>query len=131
VSRTRVVIYPMPRLLHDILHQLLGELEGVELVDVSRDAGDLAAAASRAEADVVIAGEADAAPPAVGSLLDQVPRARALVVSHDGSSGVVYELRPVRRPLGELSAATLRQVVRAATPSFELLLAEPIPRPAP
>jgi hypothetical protein len=121
----------MPRLLHDILRQLLADVDEVELVDPPATNAGIVETAAQTHADLVIATEADAGPREATSLLARMPTTRALAVSHDGRSGVVYELRPVRRPLGELSAATLRQVVRATTPSFEQLLAEPTPRPAP
>lgn len=128
---TRVLIYPMPRLLHDILRRLLADVSGVELVDWPSSTEGIVDAVRQTGADLVIAGERDVPPQAVDSLLDERPRARALAVSRDGRSGVIYELRPVRRAIGELSAATLRAAVRATAGPLELRFAETTPRPAP
>ncbi len=127
---TRVLIYPMPRLLQDILYTLASDVEEVELVGCPDDATGIDDAAVRTGADLVIACDRDAAWHAVDSLLKRMPRTRALAVSADGRSGVLYELRPVRRVIGELSAATLRAAVAATAVPFELPLPDPTPRPA-
>lgn len=127
----RVLIYPMPRLLHDILHHLISEMPEVEMIDCSERGGGIAEAAQRASADVVIAEEADAGPLQACALFERMPRSRALAVSQDGRGGVIYELRPQRRTIGELSAANVRAAMRASTPCTELLRSEPSTQPAP
>lgn len=131
VPPIRVLIFPMPRLLHDILHQLILEVPEVELIECPALAGGLAEAAQRTRADVVIANEADVRPSEACTLLEQMPRSRALAVSHDGHRGVIYELRPHRRTIGELSAGTVRAAVSRALPCPEFLISESPTRPAP
>jgi hypothetical protein len=132
VPTIRVLILPLPRLLQDILHQLLTDVGDVEVLDDDGGAG-LAEAAVRADADVVIAGERDAQPQDACALLRARPQTRALAVSADGRSGVIYELRPHREAIGELSAATVRRAVHAAALSrdCELSNRDPTPRIAP
>jgi hypothetical protein len=132
VAPVRVLIFPLPTLLHDILHKLLAEVGAVQVVDYDGEAG-LAEAASDTAADLVIAEERDAAPAAACALLRARPQARALAVSHDGRSGVIYELRPHREAVGELSTATLQAAIRAAaqTGDCDLSLRDPTPRLAP
>lgn len=127
----RVLILPLPRLLQDIVYQLFSGVDEVDVCERSEGAASLVEAAWLSSADVVIAGERDATPQAAFELLKEMPLARVLAVSHDGRFGVVYEMRPERHAIGELSAATMRSVVNAAAPSSELLLADPNPRSAP
>jgi hypothetical protein len=119
VPTTRVLIFPVPRLLHDILRKLLSDVENVEVVECPAGVGGIAEAAARTNADLVIASEQHAEPGAARALLARVPRARALAVSHDGRSAVLYELRPHRRAIGELSVETVRAAVRRAAPPVE------------
>ena len=128
----RILILPLPRLLHDILHQLLTDVGGVEVLDSDGSDG-LAAAAIRADADLVIASEGDAPPPAACALLRARPRTRTLAVSSDGRSGVIYELRPHREAVSELSAATVRRALRTAplAGDREFSTCDPTPRIAP
>lgn len=51
------------------------------------------------------------APEAVARLLDDYPGLRILVVEDDGREGSMWELRPHRIPLGELSPGRLIQAV--------------------
>ena len=95
VAPTRVLIYPMPRLLHDILCQLLSDDPGVSVLRCPPGANSMAEAAA-GDADLVIASEREAEPSGGVALL-RMPRARALAVTHDGQPGVLYELRPHRR----------------------------------
>ncbi len=127
----RVLIFPMPRLLHDILRHLVSEIPGVETIDCADPAGGIAEAAVRSRADVVIAEQADAGPEQACALFERMPRSRALAVSHDGQGGVIYELRPQRRAIGELSPNTVRAAVQATTACAELLRAESTTQPAP
>jgi hypothetical protein len=119
VPATRVLIFPLPRLLHDIIHELLSDVAGVELVDCPSGVGGIAEAAVQTNAHLVIASERQAQPQAARALLQRMPRAHALAVSHDGRSAVLYDLRPHRCPIGELSAATVRAAVRAASPTAD------------
>jgi chemotaxis response regulator CheB len=129
-TSSRVLLFAMQPLLRDILQKPLTELPGIELVSHERP-GRLADAAIATRADVVIADESAASPEDVGLLLEARPLTRALAVSHDGRSGVLYELRPQRHAIGDLS---VESVLAAMTPppSFpQQLVHESAPRPTP
>ena len=128
-SANRVLLFAIPPLLRDILDQLLSDVPGVDLV-IAATEGSMSGAAIVGEADVVIADESVASPDAVCALLERRPRTRALAVSHDGRTGVLYELRPQRRAIGELSIESLLAGI-ARPASCPQLLSEPSPRPAP
>jgi hypothetical protein len=108
VSATKVLFLPMPRLLSDILRALLVDIPDVEISECSTGDNTIAQAAAIARADLVIASDEAAAPADVYRLMRSRDGARVLTVSHDGRSGEVYELRPHRSHIGELSADTLR-----------------------
>jgi hypothetical protein len=105
VERTRIVLVGLPRLLSDLIVGLGAEERGSEVV--TAEGSDLIAAAEARDADVVVTTAALAAPDAVAALLEARPRLRAIAVDGDGREGVVYELRPHRQELGELSRSTL------------------------
>jgi hypothetical protein len=107
--------------LHDIIHELLSDVVDVEVVDAPSGAGGIAEAAVQTHADLVIACEQQVQPQAARALLRRMPRAHALALSHDGRSAVLYDLRPHTCAIGELSAATVRAAVQAASPSTDPL----------
>jgi hypothetical protein len=125
----RVLLFAMPPLLHDIFDRLLSDVPGVQLIAGARDA-TLSGAAIAARADVVIAEESAASADEVCALLQHRPRTRALAVSHDGRTGVLYELRPQRFPIGDLSLDVVLAGI-APRASCQQLLREPSPRPTP
>jgi hypothetical protein len=118
----------MPRLLDDILGSLLRDEAGVAVVHCPPGASSLAEAAAMTDPDVVIAAEQDTGVSEVSALLKRHPQACALTVSDDGHSGVLYELRPHRRAIGELSAEAVRSTIRQAGRRAELVF-EPQPAP--
>ena len=79
--------------------------------------GDLLAAAKRKRADVVLLGrKAKEESEDYQQLLLQQPRLKVLAIAGDGKTGSLYELRPRRIPLGEISAAALRKAIRERQP---------------
>jgi hypothetical protein len=80
-----------------------GQLDAVE---------GLLAAVRRTRATVLLVGQgADDEQDRYASLLLQQPQLKVVAVEDDGRTGVLYELRPQRVPLGELSAAALRNAI--------------------
>ncbi|MEV6304249.1 hypothetical protein AB0M02_32920 [Actinoplanes sp. NPDC051861] len=55
-------------------------------------------------------------PPAVGRLLHDHPHLRVLIVESDGREGSIWELRPHRSALGELSRSGLVQAIGEVPP---------------
>jgi hypothetical protein len=118
----------MPRLLNDILGSLFADDAGVALLSCPPGATSLSGAAAMTDPDVVIAAEHDAGPSEVSSLLQRSPQVRVLTVTDNGRSGILYELRPHRRTIGELSADAVRSTIRQAGRGAELVF-EPQPAP--
>jgi hypothetical protein len=112
VSPIRVLVFAMPRLLHDILDRLLTGAPEIAVLEGPLPGEDLMGAAVRANADVVIAAERSLARDAICGLLAARARTRLLAISHDGSGGVLYELRPHREAIGELSREAVLESIR-------------------
>jgi hypothetical protein len=111
VTPSRVLVFAMPRLLHDILDRLLTAATDVEVVD-PRAGEDLVDAAVRTQADVVIAPETSVRQEAVCRLFASRARTRLLAISADGRRGDLYELCPQRRAIAELTADAILDSIR-------------------
>ena len=75
---------------------------------------DVLAAARRTRADAVLVGQkAKDEREQYGPLLLRRPRLKVLAIAHDGRTGSLYELRPRRVPLGEMSADVLRRAIQS------------------
>ncbi len=101
----------MPRILREIIEQAVADEPDMEIVE----AGDvpLGQAVESSMADFVIAG-ADYDFGEVARALDVRPRLRVLAVSGDGREAFLYELRPTRTPLGEVSPRRIVDAIRGA-----------------
>jgi DNA-binding NarL/FixJ family response regulator len=110
---TRIVLIDMPRLLREIVREAIADEPDLEVV-AEHDGVVDAHAIEREGADFVIVGsEAAAGGESVRSLVASRRRIRALEVHSDGRESVLYELRPYRIPLGEISSDTLLRTIRA------------------
>jgi hypothetical protein len=113
LHRIRVVLSHMPRLLHDIVHSILAAEPDIQMNDPSSHSTCPMTLDDMRAAHVVIISEAELAHMNYESLLYANPRLRLVAVSGDGRNAALYELRPCRIPLGELSPQTLVDAVRA------------------
>ena len=111
MHRIRVVIANMPRLLHDIVHSVLSAESDIEIDAASLASREIPAATALREVDVVIVAEPELADMNYESLLYQHPRLRLVAIAGDGRAADLYELRPCRISLGELSPRTLVDAV--------------------
>ena len=112
LPRIRVVLSPMPRLLHDIVHSILTAESDIDVDDGSSHSAAPMSLEDVRNAHVVIVTEPEFLRMNYESLLYGNPRLRLVAVSGDGRSAALYELRPCRIPLGELSPQTLVDAVR-------------------
>ena len=102
----------MPTLLLDILKHVVGSAPDMMIVGQIADF-DLAAAAKRMRADVLVVGDdAGHSPREYAQILLSRPGLKVLAITDDGKNGTLYEMRPHYIPLGEISADTLRDAVR-------------------
>ncbi|OJF14213.1 hypothetical protein [Couchioplanes caeruleus] len=110
------VLIDLRGVLGGVVIELLKEAYGDRAVaEVPREV-PLAEAVNRARPQVVVTTLRNDADPAVAThmltrLLDDHPRLRILVVEGDGQSGSLWELRPTRTLLGELSPQLLVRAI--------------------
>lgn len=96
----------------DIVRDALSE-RAVDIVGDLHDEDRLDATVTRVDADCVVWGVVQGDPPAF-ELIASHPRLRVVSLEADGKRAFLYELRPARTPLGELSPTLLAAVVEAA-----------------
>lgn len=121
----------MAPMLHDIFDQLLRGVPGVKLFAGDASATSLVDATVLVNADIVIADEHCTQPDDVCALLERRPHTRALSVTHDGRTGVLFELRPHRHLIGDLSRDAVLAAVSPVRPCAERLEPDRPPRPVP
>ena len=107
----RIVLIDMPPLLRDIVRNAIAGEAGLDVVS-ERALAELQASVAEDDPDFVIAGS-EAASQAVRTLVRGRCRLRALEVHDDGKECILYELRPHREALGEISRQKLVETVRA------------------
>jgi DNA-binding NarL/FixJ family response regulator len=111
----RVLIGNLPGVLAEVVSRLLESEADIEVVGRSRDDSTLLDDARGSRPHVVILSLADAELPRVGeALLSNEPRLRVLGVVADDGRGFLYEMRPHRSPLGDLSPSALVTALRSA-----------------
>jgi DNA-binding NarL/FixJ family response regulator len=110
-----VLVCDLPGILCDVVQHLLEGQSDLALVGGPVRASDLLVAALSTQPDVVIIDLADPDLPPVGeALLRQAPAVGLLGVIPNDGRAFLYQLRPERVALGELSAEGLLDAVRAA-----------------
>jgi DNA-binding NarL/FixJ family response regulator len=119
LKRIRVLLAGMPTLMLDIIHHVVAAQPDMAIVGTAGD--DLPTAAQHARADVLVVGHdnAQAERDFYLSLLLRSPQLRVLALADDGKSGWLYDLRPRRKRLQEISARSLASAIRGkASPTF-------------
>jgi DNA-binding NarL/FixJ family response regulator len=100
----------------DILHHIVASEPDMAIVGRISD-GDLFAAAQATGADVILIGQrAKEGGEQYEELLLRQPRLKVLAIAEDGKTGSLYELRPQRISLGEVSAGVLCAAIRSRLP---------------
>jgi hypothetical protein len=107
----------MAPLLREIVREAIVREPDLELV-AEHDEIDVRSAVELDDPDFIIVGENAAANGNVRSLVGGGRGLRALEVQSDGRESVLYELRPHRISLGEISSDTLVRAIRAV-PSWD------------
>lgn len=111
--KTRIVLVSMPRMQREILSESLAAPD-IEIADGAGDGAGLIEAAEESGAEFVIAGAGRFAPDEVARLLDVHPGVKVLALSESGRQGLLYELRPHRIPIGDLSPDALLATIRGS-----------------
>jgi hypothetical protein len=100
-------------MLAEIVASSLVGYADLELVSVTAPRDGLVKAVGKARANAVVAAETQLRSDDVTSLLEAVPRLRVFTLAADARMTWLYELRPERVALGELSPEHLAAAIRA------------------
>jgi DNA-binding NarL/FixJ family response regulator len=114
VPAIRVLIVDMPRMLREIVRRSVEADGDFVVVGELDDMATVVEAAEHTDAQFVLADLGVTEPAGVERLLEVLPQVKVLGIARDGRQGFLYELRPQRIPLGELSPETLLDVMRGA-----------------
>jgi hypothetical protein len=105
----RLILTGMPRMLSDILREVVTPVGGVEEVSAS---DDLRAAVDETHADFVIAGSRGGKlPRTCKALMERLPNLTVLTVSPEGRHGWLYRTASACRPVPDLSPVAVRSMV--------------------
>jgi len=119
VDPIRIVLVGMPGVLRDLIREIVTNQPDMQIVGELSD-GELENR-FRSPPDLLILGLEDSHLPVQGErLLMDYPSATVIGVSADGRNGFIYELRPYRMPLGEMSPQVLLETIRARRPPQEV-----------
>ena len=118
MERIRILLVDMPRMLREIVNQSVSAQPDMEVVAEHAAHASMLSAARRSRANVVIVGDDGAEiDERCERLALRHPDVGVLALSVDGRQTVLYELRPYRVPLGELSPQQLVDAIRDAVQS--------------
>ncbi len=112
MGHIRVVLVDMPRMLQDIVRKILSAEPDMQIQAATVAEREIASSPEVRDADVVILAEPEARTDEYAAVLFAHPRLRLVAISDDGRRACLYELRPQRTPLGEMSPGALVQAVR-------------------
>jgi DNA-binding NarL/FixJ family response regulator len=115
VKRIRIFVADFPAMLRDILCRLIASTADMEVVGERSEEGDLADGVAESAADVVLLGcEGAEVPRSAVRLLASRPAVKVFGVAVDGEGAFLYELRPHRTAIGEVSPDVLLERIRTA-----------------
>jgi hypothetical protein len=109
---TRILLIGLPRLLAEIVTELVGREPDLALVGAVELTPGVVSNADRLDADVAILGSHDES--LIASLVTERPRLKILALAGDSHEAWLYSLGRERTPLGELSPEGLVAAVRRA-----------------
>ena len=111
----RILITAMPRLLHQVVENMVASQPDMTLTAPVKQSESIAAAARRVRADLVIVSESRDEPSQTPwQVLDEHPHLKLMTISGDGHRATRYELRPHQLVIDDISSESLIDAVRAA-----------------
>jgi hypothetical protein len=109
----RVLVGEMPEIMRRIVTDAVSGEADMELV--FNETPRPAPSSSPVMPDVVVVGAMEPAGAGVAeAMLGRWPKSRILMIATDGRRAVMYELRPHKRELGELSPGDLVETIRSS-----------------
>jgi DNA-binding NarL/FixJ family response regulator len=110
---SRILLVDLPGWRQEIVAKILAEqIDLVAVGSVSAATESLTALIKAQHVDVVVIGRDD--PIAASLILERAPCVKVLAVTGSDDQAWLYELRPHRIPLGEVSAVELVEAIRSA-----------------
>ena len=120
MDQIRILLTAMPRLLHEIVETTVTSQPDMTIAGRVGQSEDIAAAAKRTDAVVVILCESnDPSDGAPWQVLSENPDLRLLTITEDGHRAIRYELRPHKVVIEDISSAGLIDAIRAATAGLQ------------
>ena len=118
MSEIRILLLNLRGILHDLIKAILEENSDISVVAECSNPADVPALMTRTGAEVVVCDLDEVAASDVGARLFWPHLlVKVIAVQDDGRRAVLWELRPERRELGDLSISrfveAVRQVVRS------------------
>lgn len=113
--RIGILLSDMPRMLHDVVDNIVGLEADLCVVAEGVEAGGLVERVERERPDVVVLWTETGSPPALcEDLLSRFPRLAVVTLEHRGQRASIYTMRPMRVRLAEISSAELVSAIRRA-----------------
>jgi DNA-binding NarL/FixJ family response regulator len=113
LERTRILLADLPRMIREIISDTLASQDDMEVVAELPTLASLPAALEDSQADVVVLGGDD--PMLAVALLQRIPHLTVLAVSEEGRESWLYELRPKRVLISEISPRRLVGAIRESS----------------
>jgi len=118
LQRIQILLVDMPLLLRELIEEAVAGQPDMHLVATVADAAELIAATGDARPDFVVFGAGEPAdegfPAECLRLLEESPHTKALAIEAVAGHAYLYELRPERTPLGEVTPEDVLGVMRDA-----------------
>ena len=102
----------MPQMLHDVVHAILAEESDLDIGEASLCC-EVTAREVLHQADVLIVADSAMTSSDCDSVLYAHPCIRVVAITANARGATVYELRPTRVELGQLSSQVLIAAIRA------------------
>jgi hypothetical protein len=119
---TSVILFALPRIVREFVRDAAGPDPDVRLVAELSRGDDLISAVEKTEGRLAIVGGTALSEPEIAAVLHSHPETRVLELVDDGRETFLYELRPHRVKLGQISPRSLVEWIRA--PASTALVSE-------
>jgi DNA-binding NarL/FixJ family response regulator len=115
VNRIRILLWKMPPMLLDIISDTIAPQPDMDIVGKGRMEEDLLDAAEQTNADIIIIARSKASEHKdYDELLYRHCRIKVLEILDKGRYGSLFEMRPCRVALGEMSPLRLLEAIRGS-----------------